>query len=73
MATDPYAPPANEKEQFHEVARILGVALHRWHRLHQSKVGRSTTMIEIGGAAPHPAGATKAGADSTPRSNETPV
>jgi hypothetical protein len=33
MAKDPYAPPASEEEQFHEVARLLGVALHRWHEL----------------------------------------
>ena len=37
MITDPYAPPASEEEQFREVARLLGVALHRWHKLHRGK------------------------------------
>lgn len=37
MSRDPYASPASEEEQFSEVARILGVALHRWHRLNRGK------------------------------------
>lgn len=37
MSRDPYAPPASEEEQLSEVARILGVALHRWHRLNRGK------------------------------------
>jgi len=41
MSRDPYAPPASEEEQLSEVARILGRALHRWHRLNQGKVVKS--------------------------------
>lgn len=37
MSRDPYAPPASKKEQLSEVARILGRALHRWHRLNRGK------------------------------------
>jgi hypothetical protein len=45
MAKDPHAPPASEEEQFHEVARLLGVALHRWHRLNQTQVGRPAAPV----------------------------
>jgi hypothetical protein len=41
MSRDPYAPPESKEEQFAEVARILGVALHRWHRLNRGKVVKS--------------------------------
>lgn len=46
MAKDPYAPPASKEEQFREVARLLGVALHRWHRLNQSQVGKPAAPAE---------------------------
>ena len=51
MARDPNAPPASEDEQFREVARLLGVALHRWHRLNQTQVGKYVRVAGEGAAA----------------------
>lgn len=51
MSRDPYAPPESKEEQFAEVARILGVALHRWHRLNQAKVARHEKRLDQPAAA----------------------
>jgi hypothetical protein len=54
MGKNPHAPPANEKEQFQEVARLLGVAFHRLHRLNQSQIRKSVASVEPGLAVqPH--------------------
>jgi hypothetical protein len=49
MSTDPNALPASEEEQFHEVARLLGVALVRWHKLHRGTVGTSDRSNAVPG------------------------
>lgn len=46
MSKTPHAPPASEEEQFHEVARLLGVALGRWHKLNRGKVADHAAVDE---------------------------
>ena len=46
MAKDPYAPPASEEEQLHEVARLLGVALGRWHKLNRARCAKQRIQDE---------------------------
>jgi len=46
MAKNPYAPPASEEEQLREVARLLGVALGRWHKLNRTKIPKSASQVE---------------------------
>jgi len=62
MSRDPYAPPASEEEQFSEVARILGRALHRWHRLNRGKVVNADRPPDepVPHGDSHPTGSAKA-------------